>query len=251
VDTTSGGRYVGSYGRNTANSWVSDIDMIFEMPYSTYTTYNNYYGNGQSALLQAVKNSISITYPNTSLKGDGQIVKVTFSDNMTFEVLPAFKNNDNSYTYADSNLGGRWRKTDPLPEIEAIKSGDLITNKNLRRLCRMARSWKYYCNVSIKGLLIDTLAYRFLTEWEFRNESYLYYDWMSRDFFKFLKNQTSGQTIWYAIGSYQLISNQNNFRYKATQAYNMSLEAIQLESNNYTWSSKQKWKDIYGYRFPH
>jgi hypothetical protein len=173
MDTTSGGRYVGSYGRNTANSWVSDIDMIFEMPYSTYLTYNGYYGNGQSAFLQAVKNSISTTYPNTYLKGDGQIVKVNFSDDMTFEILPAFKNDDKTYTYADTNNGGLWRKTDPLPEIEAIKTGEIITNNNLRHLCRMARAWKYYCSVSIKGLLIDTLAYRFLTEWAHRNESYL------------------------------------------------------------------------------
>src|SRR5260221_350305 len=32
VEGTSGGRYIGSFGRNTANGRVSDIDMIFEMP---------------------------------------------------------------------------------------------------------------------------------------------------------------------------------------------------------------------------
>lgn len=251
MDTTHGGKYVGSYGRNTANGWVSDIDMIFEMPYSTYTIYNGYNGNGQSALLQAVKNSISTTYPNTSLKGDGQIIKVVFSDSMAFEVLPAFKNDDGTYTYADSNNGGSWRNTNPLPEMEAIKTGEALTYNNLRHLCRMARSWKYYCDVPIKGLLIDTLAYRFLTDWVYRDKSYLYYDWMSRDFFYFLKNQSATQNYWYAIGSNQLIVNTQNFRYKATIAYNISLEAIQLESDNYSWSSKQKWKDIYGHRFPH
>ena len=114
MDVTSGGRYVGSYGRNTANSWVSDIDMVFEMPYSTYTQYNGYLGNGQSALLQAVKNSIALTYWNTSLKGDGQIVTVSFSDGMKFEVLPVFKNDNGSYTYADSNSGGSWKTTNPI-----------------------------------------------------------------------------------------------------------------------------------------
>jgi hypothetical protein len=34
VDTTSGGRYIGSFGRNTANDRISDIDMLFEMPLS-------------------------------------------------------------------------------------------------------------------------------------------------------------------------------------------------------------------------
>jgi hypothetical protein len=250
MDTASGGRYVGSYGRHTANDRVSDIDLLFEMPWSTYTKYDAYLINGQSSLLQAVKNSIAVTYPSTKLKGDGQIVQVTFSDGMKFEVLPAFKNSDDSYTFADSNNGGSWKKTNPIPEINAINTGDTITNSNLKRLCRMMRAWKYYCSVPINGLLIDSLAYRFLTNWNYRNNSYLYYDWMSRDFFEYLKNQKSDQTFWFAIGSGQTIYNPENFRYKATVAYNKSLEAIQLESDGKNWSSKQKWIEIYGNRFP-
>lgn len=250
MDTTHGGRYVGSFGRHTANSWVSDIDMIFEMPSSLKSTYDNYIGNGQSAFLQAVKNSIAKTYWNTSLKGDGQIIEVTFSDNMKIEVLPAFKNSDDTFTYADSNSGGSWKKTDPIPEMNAINNGDILTNYNLKRLCRMARAWKYYCSVPINGLLIDTLAYRFLTNWSEKDKSYLYYDWLSRDFFYYLKEQTKDQTIWYAVGSGQAIYNYSDFRYKAKLAYNKSVVAIQLESDDKKWSAKQKWREIYGNRFP-
>lgn len=250
MDTTSGGRYVGSFGRNTSNSWISDIDILFEMPWSTYTTYNSYIGNGQSALLQAVKNSIAKTYPSTSLKGDGQIVLVKFSDGMEFEVLPAFKNTDESYTFADSNGGGSWKKTNPISEIKSISTGDMLTNNNLRHLCRMTRAWKYYCNVPINGLLIDTLAYRFLTNWGNRDRSYLYYDLMCRDFFEYVKNQTGNQTIWYAIGSGQTIYNPDNFRYKATIAFNKSKEAIKYQTDKMEWSAKQKWREIYGTRFP-
>lgn len=250
LETTSGGRYIGSFGRNTANGWISDIDMLFEMPWSTYTTYNNYITNGQSAFLQAVKNSIAITYPTSVLKGDGQIVLVKFTDGMEIEVLPVFKNSDESYTFADSNGGGSWKKTNPIPEINSITYGNSITNYNLRHLSRMTRAWKYYCNVPIKGLLIDTLAYRFLTNWSHRDKSYLYYDWMSRDFFEYLKNQTASQTTWYAVGSGQPIYNSDNFRYKATVAFNASKEAIQFQTDNKEWSSKQKWREIYGHRFP-
>jgi hypothetical protein len=250
LDTTSGGRYVGSFGRNTATGYVSDIDMLFEMPWTTYTTYNAYISNGQSALLQAVKNSIHATYPNTDLKGDGQIVQVKFSDGMRFEVLPAFKNDDGSYTFANSNSGGSWKKTNPIPEIDAVTTGDNLTNNNLRPLCRMARAWKYEYNVPILGLLIDTLAHRFLTEWSNRDKSYLYYDWMSRDFFNYLRSQDSNQTTWYAIGSGQSVTNPDNFRYKATVAYNKAVDAIKQESDGYTWSSKQTWRQIYGTRYP-
>ena len=250
MDSTTGGRYVGSYGRNTANSWVSDIDMLFEMPWSTYNTYNSYSSNGQSALLQAVKISIAKTYSSTSLKGDGQIIEVAFTDKMKFEVLPAFKNSDGTYIFANSNGGGSWKSTNPVPEIEAVSSGDSLTNNNLRPLCRMARAWKHFNSVPISGLLIDTLAYRFLTSWSERDKSYLYYDWMSRDFFSYLRNQPESQTTWYAIGSNQSIYNPDNFRYKATVAYNKTLTAIQQEKDGYLSSSKKTWREIYGYRFP-
>ncbi|MDR6458153.1 hypothetical protein J2786_001246 [Chryseobacterium vietnamense] len=249
-DCTTGGRYIGSFGRNTATGWISDIDILFEMPWRFYLNYNDYIGNGQSAFLQVVKNSIAKTYPTTSLKGDGQIVSIKFADGMEIEVLPVFKNNDDSYTFADSNDGGSWKTTNPIPEINMIGIGDSLTNYNLRSLCRMTRAWKHFCSVPIKGLLIDTLAYRFLINWENRNKSYLYYDLMCRDFFEYLKNQSQNQSTWSALGSNQIIYNPENFQYKATIAYNKAKEAIKYQNDKMEWSAKQKWKEIYGNRFP-
>lgn len=58
---TSHSLYVGSYGRNTAIDGISDIDMVFELPSELYRQYDGYTGNGQSSLLQAVRNSIQKT----------------------------------------------------------------------------------------------------------------------------------------------------------------------------------------------
>ena len=52
---------MGSYGRGTAID-TSDIDMLFVLPYAVYKQYNSYVGNGQSALLQAVRSSLQKTY---------------------------------------------------------------------------------------------------------------------------------------------------------------------------------------------
>jgi hypothetical protein len=250
VDADSRGRYLGSFGRNTANGWVSDIDMVFELPWTTYTQYDNYIGNGQSALLQAVKSSISRTYASTYVKGDGQIVTVSFSDGDHFEVLPAFRFSDGRYYFGDSHSGGSWKSCNPVAEIDAVRVSDYLYNSNLRRLCRMTRAWKYYCDVPIKGLLIDTLADRFLNGWEYADKSYVYYDYMVRDFFEYLKQQPSSQTCWYAIGSGESIYNPDNFRYKATVAYNKAVDATRLGVNENFWSSKRKWREIYGNRFP-
>jgi len=107
---TSNSLYVGSYGRNTAIDGFSDLDMLYELPASLWDRYNNYLGNGQSALLQAVRTSITKTYATTSIRADGQVVLVPFTDGITFEVAPAFLNRADTYTFPDANGGGSWRR---------------------------------------------------------------------------------------------------------------------------------------------
>lgn len=241
--------YVGSYGRGT-EIFTSDIDMIVQLPYDTYVKFNNYKTNGQSALLQEVKEVLQKTYSTSFLKGDGQVIGINFSDNIDFEIVPAFINKDDSYTYPDSNNGGSWKVTDPKNEIKAMNSMNNDTNKNLKRLCRMARAWKNKCNVPMSGILIDTLAYKFIKDWEYRDKSYLYYDFMSRDFFKFLKDISTEQTYWLAPGSNRYVYKYENFQNKAKDAYDNAIKAIEYESQGYSYSSKQKWRDIYGTKFP-
>lgn len=240
--------YVGSYGRGTAIH-VSDIDILYIMPPEYYTKYDSYKGNGQSALLQDVKKSIAKTYTNTVISGDGQVVKVSFSDGVVFEVVPCFKLTDGSFWYPDTHNGGSWKITKPRSEIKAINDLNNITNKNLKRLCRMIRAWKDYCNVPMGGLLIDTFAYRFLKDWKYNDKSYLYYDLMTRDFFKYLSEQNDNQSYWQAVGSNQYIYPKGKFAAKAKTAYNNALNAIKYEEQNNEAMSNYYWRKIYGTKF--
>lgn len=244
--------YVGSYGRNTAIAGFSDMDMIFWLPYDLYVRYDGYSGNGQSALLQAVKTSIERTYATTSLRADGQVIQVPFNDGITFEVVPAFVNKDDSFTYPDANNGGSWKITNPRPEIEAMRQRNLATNGNLIPLCRMMRDWKDKWNVPIGGLLIDTLAYQFIENWQYRDKSYLYYDYMCRDFFKWMAEQDDKQEWWRSPGAGQWVWGKGLFQYKAKRCYNLALEAIEHETATpkREWSAKQKWREIFTTNFP-
>ncbi len=244
--------YVGSYGRNTAISGFSDLDMIFQLPYSEYEKYDKYSGNGQSALLQSVKTSIEKTYSTTSIRADGQVIIVPFTDGISFEVVPAFINKNDSYTFPDANNGGSWRTTNPRPEIQAIRNQNSVCNGNLVSLCRMMRAWKRKWDVRIGGLLIDTFAYQFIENWGYKDKSYLYYDYMCRDFFKWMVDQDKDQEYWKAPGSGQYVYGKGLFQYKATRCYNISLDAIAHETANpkREWSAKQKWRDIFGNDYP-
>ena len=247
---TSHSLYVGSYGRNTAIQGFSDLDMNFRLPTLVYQQYNNYAGNGQSALLQAVRKSMQKTYPATNIGADGQVVQVSFTDGITFEIVPAFVSNDESFTFPNANGGGSWRTTNPRPEIEAIRSRNKDCNGNLVLLCRMMRAWKSKWGVPIGGLLVDTLAYQFIVNWQHKDKSYYYYDYMCRDFFSFMAGQDRDQEYWRAPGSGQSVYGKGLFQWKAKRCYNISLEAIAHEKASQEWSAKQSWREIFGTSFP-
>ena len=82
---TAHSRYVGSYGRGTAID-TSDIDILVELPRAKYEQYDARKGNGQSQLLQALKDAVLTTYPRSEVKADGQVVDIFFSDGIKFEI---------------------------------------------------------------------------------------------------------------------------------------------------------------------
>lgn len=117
ISETAHSFYVGSYGRGTAIS-TSDIDILVEIPNSEYDKFNSSTGNGQSRLLQSIRKSLQVAYPQSDIRADGQVVKINFHDGIKFEILPAFQNIDywgknQGYIYPDSNMGGNWKATNP------------------------------------------------------------------------------------------------------------------------------------------
>src|SRR5258705_1805588 len=234
--------YTGSFGRGTAIGLTSDVDLLFRVPYEIYQRFNGYVSNGQAALLQEVRGHIIKTYKFTNIGSDGCVVAVPFDDGVTIEVLPAFVNKDGSYTFPNSQDGGSGKTTNPKPEIDEIAAMDGKTNGNLKSLCKMARAWKATCDVPMGGLLIDTLAYSFIRSWEHREKSYLYYDWLSRDFFEHLVGQDETKTYWLSPGAGQYVWKTGSFTYKAKRARNMSVEAIEFAQNGHEWSARQNWR---------
>lgn len=240
------GYKVGSLGRNTAIKGVSDMDMLFVLPDSLYTQYNNYEGNGQSALLQCVKNEIKIRYPNTIVRGDGQVVVVSFS-NYEVEVCPVFEEDDGSYTYPDSNNGGKWKKTDPMPEIKESLNIIEETNQHFQHVCNIIRAWKNNIGIKMGGLLIDTLLYNFMSKYpDYKSTTFDDYLSLFQDLFKYLKDLNKDQKYWFALGSNQHVYNKDGkFVDKATNAYN-KLNGLDKDSNDLY----EKLQEVFGKDFP-
>lgn len=232
---------VGSMGRKTSIKGESDIDVIYELPNEVYDRFENYDSNGQSQLLNEIRDELKEQYPLTDIKGDGQVVVISFKK-YQIELVPGFKQLDNSYKFPDTHDGGSWKTTKPIQEIN--ETNNMInTTATYRDLCQMIREWKANNGVSICGLLIDTLVKKFLDEnitykWFSKSK---YYDLIT-NVFKYLSEQNEEQKQWNALGSNQIIINKNfNFVKKSKETYGELLN---------TDDKSSKLREIFGNRFP-
>lgn len=240
---TANSLQVGSYGRWTAIKGISDLDMLYIMPATKWADYKD---GKQYQLLSDTKDAILARYPRTVVLVDRLVVRVLYK-NFHVEVQPVFENTDGSFTYPDSYSGGKWKVTRPREEIKAMTEFVANKNKNLRRLCKMARAWKNKHGVAMGGLLIDTLAHNFLKSTsDYDDKSFTYYDWMTRDFFQYLMNEPD-KDHYQALGSGQDVKVKKKFQKKAKKAYELSLKAIEAGETD---EANDKWKKIFGRPFP-
>lgn len=77
----------------------------------------------------------------------------------------------------------------------------------------------------------------------------LLYDYMTRDFMKYLSERSQTQQYWSASGSGERVWLIGTFETKAEQAYQIALDAIANETKDYTYTATSKWKEIFGSYF--
>ena len=159
-------RYVGSYGRKTAIN-TSDIDILVEIPNDQFDRFSTVTGNGPSRFLQAIRDAILDVYPRSDVRADGQVVKIAFSDGMDFEILPAFKTANGTFRYPDSNMGGNWRSTNPVAEIEAMLKKNAESNGLLCDTCRHIRLIRdsKFSSYKLSGIAIDSFVHGAMGNW--------------------------------------------------------------------------------------
>ena len=246
-DKTSHMYIVGSVGRETAIKGVSDLDILFDLPVEVFKRFDAYKEKKQSSLLQEVKNILKERYPNTDISGDGQVVVIKFNK-YTVELVPGFKQSDDRFKYPDTNNGGSWKYTDPLPEIYESKKTAEDTDNNYKYIANMLRAWKNKQGFKFGGLLIDTITYEFLNEkTDYRNIGFDSYLDMTKALFEYIKDLNKDQSYWYALGSNQQVYNCDNGKFitKAEKAYK-KIKDLTANSSDVN----KKLRQVFGTQFP-
>jgi hypothetical protein len=213
-----------------------------------YNRFNTYQGNVQSALLQEVKGHLATSYPQTTLRGDGQVVVVAFNTLM-IEVVPVFNYDSlGRWIMPDTNNGGRWRLVLPFAEGSKLDDADGISAGNTRRLVQMMKAWRDHCSVPLKSFVIELLVVDFMYGYRHREQTFFYYDWFVRDFFEYLLGRSNGFVV--APNSGDTVPLGDAWKSKAIAALNNAREACEDEYLDYTTLAGDNWRKIFGDRIP-
>lgn len=237
----------GSHGKGTAIRPPSDIDLMFVVPYETYLSFEQRVGNKQSQLLQHVRSILAPAFPSTAIRADGQVVVVPFVS-YRVEVVPCVLLKDSSYWICDTNNGGRWKVSHPKKEIQELNEADIATNGNLRKLVKMAKAWRAFCNVPIKPIMLELVAKEFLMTWANRHQSSAYHGLMFRDFISFLWNRKDHSVL--VPGTAEYLALGNDWVDRSVTAYNRARKACEFEAANGFRLVSDEWKNIFGDDFP-
>ena len=161
TSSTANSFLIGSWAKATRIRPPRDIDLVFELPRSVYDRFEQRPGNKQSQLLQEVRSVLRAAYPSTDIRGDGPVVKVTFTT-FSVEVVPAFLLTSDAYWVCTTKGGGSYETVNQKEDIKPFQACNSDVNGNLRDLTRMLKCWQGYGGVPLKSFYFELLAVDFL-----------------------------------------------------------------------------------------
>lgn len=210
-----------------------DVDVLFKIPKATYDKFKAYESNGPSALLQEVKGFLNEKYTTTDeIKAWGKIVQVKFADNThNVEVLPAFEEEDGTFTIPNSENGGSWDKFNPKEQIELFQSSNKSTNGLTAELTRMIKTWvdnTSTCNYKSYKLLGDVITF---LEKNFKSgANYSEYSNVVKSFFEFLKDNCD-----------------DDIKSFVNTALDRAKKAYDYENDEKPKEASEEWRKIFGF----
>lgn len=116
-------------------------------------------------------------------------------------------------------------------------------------LVKLAKAWKRARNVSVKSFVLELGAQRFLTQWPHNRGSdglltgYGFYDWMMRDFFKWLEERWAES--WIIPGTTDVIYTGSDWRAQAAFATSAATRACEHHSGDRPYSAESEWKNVF------
>jgi hypothetical protein len=215
-----------------------DVDVLFKIPEETYKKFKDYESNGPAALLQEVRDYLKEKYTTTDkISAWGKVVLVEFAENAhNVEVLPAYEEEDGTFTIPNSEDGGSWEPFDPKKNVDAFHASNKATDGLTADLARMTKTWvrnTATCNYKSYKLLNDVM--QFLKSHWTTGAEYSQYATVTKDFFQFLKDDCYTDT---------------GLKSHVRTAFNRAVKANDFEKDGKPKEASEEWRKIFGDEFP-
>lgn len=223
---------IGSYGKRTTIRPPRDVDILFIMPMDRFEQFDDNESNGQSLLLQEIRNILSKRYSTTEkIKGWGKVVLIQFSDGThNVELLPAWEQENGKFIIPNTEKGGSWEIWDPRGEMQKIEDSDKNTGGKTRTLIRMIKKWTENCSVKLKSFQVEKNVMEFFSWCEHEGKEY---STLVRDFFNYFSSNADKDSKSYI-----------------ETALNRAKKACDYESEGKLDKATEEWKKIFGDDFP-
>lgn len=213
-----------------------DVDVIFKIPKETYDKFKAYESNGPSALLQEIKNILADSYTTSEKpRGWGKVVLVTFADNThNVEVLPAYEEEDGTFTIPNTEDGGSWESFDPRDQVKRFQDSNSATDGLTADLTRMLKRWLFnLTTIDYRPYQLIEDVITFLEDNYTEGAEYSDYPAVVKDFFTFLSENCDGSILSHV-----------------QTALNRATKALDYEAKDELKNASEEWRKIFGNLFP-
>ena len=238
------GILAGSWGKRTRVHPSADLDLLYVLPPEVYWRYQARTGNRQSDLLQEIKSQLAPTYPNTTLRGDRQVLVVNCASIMV-EVVPVFDLANGQFLSCDTKMGGSYKVTDPRAEFAALDVADHRFNGRVRRLVRLAKLWKRSSGADIPSFALELLAVDFMAAW--MHSAWDWWDWMMRDFLSHLIAQANTWVHFPVTREAYWLG--DSWKPRAEHALRAAETACTYEHLSWDEMAAVEWSSVFGRKF--
>jgi hypothetical protein len=148
-------KQTGSLAHGTGITIYSDVDHLASLKGVQPVT--------SSTALRNVKECLQRTFPSTTIRIDRPAVVIEFASGAeTFEVVPGWikRGEDDERVYAIPGRSSGWLESAPDAHINYVNDANQSPAGGAKKLARLLKAWKYYCNVPISSFYLEMQAAR-------------------------------------------------------------------------------------------
>jgi hypothetical protein len=142
----------------------------------------------------------------------------------------------------------RWRHVNPDAELAELKRADAESGGKATDLVRMLKCWRDAHFVPLSGFALEILVSEFVRIWTYHRRSLLFYDWMVRDFFFWLRYQDARELR--IPGTVEVLAIGEGWRAAASLAHDQAVAACRLERESRGGEAGLIWQVVFGHLFP-